>query len=182
MFKSSRRERYHINSDMSRQNGCINVDKIDSKFAAIALSSSATTLCNQTCWEEATQRLSVEDPKSHKRLLEMLASQTQPRTRAEMSDQIAAIVETNRSRMSDTDLPFSLKDGSQGERAKVRRALDRILKAALLFDQMGPMANLEPHVGIAWTGINAILQVFRQFFFPFLCLVCVVADRAHRLR
>lgn len=52
----------------------------------------------------------------------------------------------------------------EGEKAKVRKAMDTILKAVVVFRDMGKvLAEIEPsHVGVAWSGVNLVLQVGRR--------------------
>lgn len=58
-------------------------------------------------------------------------------------------------------VPFPWKNRNEGDKARVRKAMDSILKAVIVFRNMGSAAaSLDPsHVGVAWAGVNLVLQV-----------------------
>ncbi|KAJ5717884.1 hypothetical protein N7488_003530 [Penicillium malachiteum] len=59
------------------------------------------------------------------------------------------------------DLPFPWKHRNESEKAKLRKDMDSILKAVSVFKNMGSaVADIDPaHMGIAWIGVNMILQL-----------------------
>lgn len=118
--------------------------------------------CEKSCWQEASERLRAEHPRLYAQLEEMLATQSQPLSSADVSGQIAKSIVASKNRLLERDLPFPWKHRDESEKAKVRKAMDSILKAVTVFKDMGTAAaSLDPcHVGIAWIGVNLILQVF----------------------
>lgn len=117
--------------------------------------------CGKSCWQEASEKIRVEDPKLYKQLEEMLATQKRPICRADISNQIAQSIEASKNRTQDRNVPFPWKNRNEGDKARVRKAMDSIPKAVIVFRNMGSAAaSLDPlHVGVAWAGANLILQV-----------------------
>lgn len=113
------------------------------------------------CWEEASHRLRTEHPRLFAELEEVLTAQSQPLSGKDLSGQIAKSILESQSRIRERDLPFPWKHRNDTEKAKIRKAMDGILKAVSVFkDTGGALANLDPsHAGIAWIGVNVILQV-----------------------
>lgn len=99
---------------------------------------------------------------------EMLATQKQPLSGADISNQIARSIEASKNRLERRNVPFPWRNRDENDKARVRKAMDNILKAVVVFRDMdNAAASLEPsHVGIAWFGVNLILQVFFIFAFP----------------
>ncbi|CAI7573132.1 unnamed protein product [Penicillium pancosmium] len=120
-------------------------------------------VCEKSCWQEALEKLQTEDPDVHQQLERILATQKQPLSRSDMSSQIAKSIQANQSRLKERSLPGRSvwRNRDEGEKAKVRKAMDRILKAVVVFRDMGKvLAEIEPsHVGVAWSGVNLVLQI-----------------------
>ncbi|RAH74904.1 uncharacterized protein BO66DRAFT_69636 [Aspergillus aculeatinus CBS 121060] len=109
-----------------------------------------------TCWQEASARLRTEHPHLH--------AQFEGPSGADLSGQIAqSIMDACQNHTVDKDPPSAWTHRDAHEKARVRRrAMDTILRAVTVFRDVGSaVANLDPsHVGIAWAGVNLILQVF----------------------
>ncbi|KAJ5642154.1 hypothetical protein N7490_006154 [Penicillium lividum] len=119
------------------------------------------TACDETCWEEASQRLRAEHPRLFAELEEVLNAQSQPLSGRDLSGQIAKSISESKSRIQERDLPFPWKHRDESEKAKIRKAMDSILRAVSVFKDMGnAVASVDPsHMGIAWIGVNLILQL-----------------------
>lgn len=115
----------------------------------------------KSCWQEASEKLETEDPDIHQQLERILAMQKQPLSRSDISNQIAKSIQANQSRLEERSLPGRWRNRDEGEKAKVRKAMDRILKAVVVFRDMGKaLTEIEPsHVGVVWSGVNLVLQV-----------------------
>lgn len=120
--------------------------------------------CESSCWQEALEKLRREDPDVHQQLERILAMQEKSFSRTKISDQIVKSIQANKSRMEDRSIPSPWRHRDEGERAKVKKAMNQILKAVLVFRDVGSsLASIEPsHVGVAWGGINLVLQVGHQ--------------------
>ncbi|PYH48700.1 uncharacterized protein BP01DRAFT_110544 [Aspergillus saccharolyticus JOP 1030-1] len=126
-----------------------------------------TPLCG---WEEAIERLRNSEPKIYQQLHEMLSltsplnqsvSSTSPLITddvcddsddsddSNLPDRIAQLIQSSMTRLQK-------KDHSQ---TKSRKALERILRAVRLFQEVGTAAaSVDPiHVGIPWAGVNLVL-------------------------
>lgn len=115
----------------------------------------------KSCWQEASEKLHAEYPRLYTQLEETLATKSQALSSAELSSQIAKSIVESKRRMLDRDLPSHWKHRDESEKAKFRTAMDHVLKAVTVFRDMGSaVAQIDPsHVGIAWIGVNLILQV-----------------------
>ncbi|KAJ5995390.1 hypothetical protein N7481_002367 [Penicillium waksmanii] len=118
-------------------------------------------VCEKSCWQEALEKLQTENPDIHQQLERILATQKQPLSRSNMSSQIAKSIQANQSRLEERSLPGRWRNRDEGGKAKVRKAMDRILKAVVVFRDMGKvLVEIEPsHVGVAWSGVNLVLQI-----------------------
>lgn len=117
--------------------------------------------CEKLCWQEASEKIRAEDPKLYHQLEEMLATQKQHLPRAGMPNQISYLIETSKNQMQDQNVPFPWKNRNKDDKARVRKAMDSILKAEIVFRNMdSAAASLDPsHVGITWAGVNLVLQI-----------------------
>ncbi|RAK77846.1 uncharacterized protein BO72DRAFT_97339 [Aspergillus fijiensis CBS 313.89] len=107
-----------------------------------------------TCWQEASARLRTEHPQLH--------AQFEGPSGADLSGQIAQSIMDSQNRTVEKDPPAAGTHRAAHEKARVRRrAMDTILRAVTVFRDVGSaVANLDPsHVGIAWAGVNLILQL-----------------------
>ncbi|KAJ5634581.1 hypothetical protein N7528_002423 [Penicillium herquei] len=113
------------------------------------------------CWEEAFKRLRTEYPHLFDQLEGVPTAQSQPLSGRELSNQIAKSILESQSRIMERDLPFPWKHRNESEKAKLRKDMDNILKAVCVFKNMGSaVADIDPsHMGIAWIGVNMILQL-----------------------
>ena len=112
-----------------------------------------------SCWQEASEKLRTEDSQLYHQLEEMLATQQQPSTRVDMSNRIVQSIEVSKCRLQDRNVPFPWKNRNENDKARVRKAMDCILRAVIVFRDMGSAAaSLDPsHVGVAWAGVNLVL-------------------------
>lgn len=117
-----------------------------------------------SCWQEALEKLRQEDPDIHQQLERILAMQEKSLSRSRISDQIVKSIQANKGRMEDRSIPSPWRHHDEGERAKVKKAMNQILRAVLVFRDVGnSLAAIEPsHAGVAWGGINLVLQVGHQ--------------------
>lgn len=113
------------------------------------------------CWQEASEKLHAEYPRLYAQLEETLATKARSLSSAELSSQIVKSIAESKRQMLDREVPSNWKHRDESEKAKFRTAMDHVLKAVTVFRDMGSaVAQVDPsHVGIAWVGVNLILQV-----------------------
>lgn len=118
-------------------------------------------LSERSCWEQAAEKLRLDQPKLYKHLEEFRATQPQPPSSEALADDMFKVIDTNKKIMENRELPLPWKVRNEDEKVKIRKALNNVRKAVLVFRDLGQtVANIDPlHAGIAWVGVNLILQV-----------------------
>jgi hypothetical protein len=116
-----------------------------------------------SCWEEALLRFRSECPKLYKHLEEIRATQPQSSPDS-LAEDLLTVIDAKRKTLENHELhlPFNVRNSDV--KARIQRALDIIWKAVQVFKTVGDLAtNIDPlHAGVAWSGMNIILQVSTQ--------------------
>lgn len=132
-----------------------------SERSAATVSSNAPV--ELSCWEEAVIKLQSEHPKLYKRLEEIRTEQPQTSPDS-LAERLLAVIEAKRKVLENHELPLPFNIRNSDVKARIQRALDIIWKAVQVFKTAGDVAtNIDPlHAGVAWSGVNIILQVSAQ--------------------
>lgn len=114
-----------------------------------------------SCWEEAAAKLLLEQPKLYAYLEDILAAQPQPRSPKALADNLLTVIETKIRAIENRELSLPWTVRSEDNKARIQGALKVIWKALQVFKTLGDTAaNIDPlHAGIAWSGVNIVLQV-----------------------